>query len=492
MKLFAKIFLCGTLVFCLSFLPAGYFLIAFSYENSIKKELEYALTEYQYDKFTVQVRMFTNPEDFAGDISPGESLLSELAAALRGPAAFFTQDKNLLFSNLGEQVELSLLDTLQEEALTSQFREVNGDYYIVVCGKVVQSGNTIYLVTAKNINEVVAAQRVAIRYFQKVYIIALAGSMVLLLLFSLFLTRPIKRLTNAAGRIAGGNYGERLSITGNDEIGELAENFNRMAATIEGKITELSDAARQKEAFVSSFAHELKTPLTSVIGYADMMYQGSLSAKEVKEAAGYILHEGLRLEALSLKLMDLIVLNRQEFLMEEMPVRELLQDIIYGMALLFAEKGVSSHLEVEPSYLKVEYDLFKTLLLNLIDNSIKAGCTEIWISGKRQGDLYTIGVADNGRGIPASDIDHITEAFYTVDKSRSRKHHGVGLGLALAEKIAKMHGSRLTIRSEQGMGTTVEIRLQGVTDELCHASMTHRPQQEHEVFLNCKGGGQDA
>ncbi len=455
MKLFAKIFLCGTLVFCMAMLPAGYYLISHSYENAIKRETEYTLTRYQYDKFTVQVRLFTDAAVFDQEKPGQKQFLNNLADELRGQAAFFGENKEPLFSNLPEQVKISWPQ--DEDTLSYQMQEVDGKGYVVVCGKIVQSGKTLYLATVTDISAVIAGQRQMIAYFRQVYTIALIGSMILLLLFSLFLTRPIKRLTAAAGRIADGNYEERLKISSQDEIGELAERFNQMTETIEDKIHELSENARQKEEFTASFAHELKTPLTSVIGYADMLYQGKLTEAETKEAAWYILNEGMRLESLSLKMMDLVILNRYEFMLTGMPAIEVLEDIVYGLNPVFAEKKIVCSLDAETADIRVEYDLFKTLMLNLIDNAMKAESTAIRISGQQTEAGYLISVADNGRGMQAAELKRVTEAFYTVDKSRSRRQHGVGLGLALAEKIAGIHESRLILKSQPGAGTTVEF-----------------------------------
>jgi signal transduction histidine kinase len=261
--------------------------------------------------------------------------------------------------------------------------------------------------------------------------------------------------------MASGNLDERLSSLRKDEIGELAASFNTMADSIQDKMDALILNARQKEDFVASFAHELKTPLTSVIGYADMLYQKELPPGQVKRAAWYILSEGLRLEALSIKLMDMIVLNRQDFVLVEMSADELLQDVTAGLTPLLGEKNVDLRIIAAPAMIKVEYDLFKTLLLNLIDNSIKADCTQVLLSGKAGAGYYRISVADNGRGIVASELERITEAFYMVDKSRSHKQHGAGLGLALAAKIAEIHGSQLEFVSEPGKGTEVAINLAG-------------------------------
>ncbi len=102
----------------------------------------------------------------------------------------------------------------------------------------------------------------------------------------------------------------------------------------------------------------------------------------------------------------------------------------------------------------------KTLLINLMDNSMKAGCSRIELSGRRLGEgIYRIGVRDDGCGMEEEELSRITEAFYMVDKARSRKQHGAGLGLALAERIAGIHKSRLTFRSRKGMGTEVSLEV---------------------------------
>ena len=452
MRLFAKIFLCATFVISVALLFSGYLLITYSHENALNREIGLALNQYQYDKFTVQAELITNPE-----IS--RDMLSAVSADLNGLAAFFSEDKKLLFSELPSQTDFSILDGFSDDTIAHQFQNVDEENYIIVCGKISQGGVTLYLLTATDISPVIAQKEQMARSFVNVYLVTLGVSMAVIFILSALLTRPINRMTRAAGRISRGRYNERLAVASNDEIGELSHSFNMMAVAIEDKINELSNNARQKEDFVASFAHELKTPLTSVIGYADMLYQKNLPPEKVKEAAWYILSEGLRLEALSLKLMDLIVLNRQEFMLEQMPVDELFSNITGGLKPLFEERKVSLHMKIYPAYVRVEYDLFKTLMLNLMDNAIKAGCSEIRILGKPNDYRYSVSITDNGRGMPKSELERITEAFYMVDKSRSRKQHGAGLGLALAAKIAEIHGSELSFNSGEGVGTVVHIDL---------------------------------
>lgn len=457
MRLFAKFFLCATLVISIALLFSGYLLITYSHENAIRRETERALNQYQYDKFTVQAELITNAASLQGDISA--DLLRLISSDLSGLTAFFAEDKSLLYSGLPHRTDFSILDGISDDTVVNQIQTVDEKSYLMVCGKVTQSSVTLYLLVATDISSVVIQKVQMVGSFVKVYFITLGVSMIVILILSALITRPIKKMNRAAAAIARGRYDQRLSVTSCDEIGELSRSFNLMADAVEDKMNELAANARQKEDFVASFAHELKTPLTSVIGYADMLYQKTLPLEQAKDAAWYILNEGLRLEALSLKLMDLIVLNRQEFTLEEMRTDELLQNIAGGLQPLFEEKKVSLHLRAHPAYVMVEYDLFKTLILNLIDNAIKAGCSKIEIIGKPYGSRYQISVTDNGSGMPESELDRITEAFYMADKSRSRKQHSAGLGLALAARIAEIHGGRITFESGEGVGTIAKVSL---------------------------------
>lgn len=598
MRLFTKIFLCGTLVLSLAFSVSGYFLLHFSWESSMAREADFALKQYQYDKFTIQSALLTYTdfemslavswedaadrgqittwwEDAPGGtvVSSGEEgekwsvkgaeqifdresaaeLFRTLAEDVSLPAAFFTGDGTLLYSGI-EGLDASFLEELSEDAHVYRFRETPEGSFLLV-GSVLERGKLeltagiwdegdvgdqgaveaegrdreengpdaaqadvqarpdagaaaapdaaqaavrgmeeagkeadaqtadlgtaqegtwyetegaardigapgdgIRFVTQWDVSKTVRQQEILQQYFLRCYLAAVLVGMGLLGLLSALLTGPLKRMSRAAGRMAQGDYEERLAVKGRDEIGELAESFNRMAEAVEEKVEALSRAAREREDFVANFAHEMKTPMTSIIGYADMLYQRELSRKEVRDASWYIWNEGMRLEALSLKLMDLTVLGRQDFPLQEMAAEELLADAAGGLEPFFAEKGVSFALWADSAYIRVEYDLFKTLLINLLDNSVKAGCTRLALSGTREREGgYRICVRDNGCGMEEEELSRITEAFYMVDKARSRKQHGAGLGLALADRIARIHGSRLEFRSRKGQGTEVSL-----------------------------------
>lgn len=341
--------------------------------------------------------------------------------------------------------------------------------YVLVAGKILQADTGIYFITGVDVERVFLQQEQMIQRFGYVYAVATGVGVLLIILLSILITRPIKQLTEATKKIADGNYQERIRVSSEDETGQLARHFNRMSGAVEEKVQELSDSARQKEDFVANFAHELKTPLTSIIGYANRIYQKDLSRKEIKQAAWYIWNEGMRLESLSHKLMDMTVLNHKEFVLQEMQADLLLQELTKEEVEIIKEKNVWLSCEAETAYINVEYDLFQSLLLNLIDNSIKAGADNLHLRGYVDGEnFYVIELEDNGSGIPESEIKRIKEAFYMVDKSRSRKQHGAGIGLSLAERIAGIHGSSLNFESDGKSGTKASIRLNckgGVADE---------------------------
>lgn len=453
MKLFHKIFLCFIIIFGLTFLAAGYLMIDFSYGNAIEQEKKLAIQDFQYNRYILQSILYSEPDFFKEENTEA----AEISRSFTVPVAVYGTDGKYYFSNIAVLPgELEFNEAL-DDRISFRIYEKNGSSYIFVCDYIRQGEKEMYLITQTDISSVIDAQKNMIAYFQRIYIVILCISFPIIFLLTNIVTAPIKKVGKAARRIAEGEYSERICAGGKDEIGELADDFNRMAEQVEEKIAELSDAARQKEDFTANFAHELKTPLTSVIGYADMLYQRDLPREEVKSAAGYILNEGMRLEALSLKLMDMFVLDRQEISLEKLSAEEMFQNLEQGIEPICRKHGVSLHMDIGKGWISADYDLFKTVLLNLVDNAIKADCKDIRMKGKQNETGYLIEIIDNGKGIPPEELGRITEAFYMVDKSRSRKQHGAGLGMALVSKIVEIHGAKMKIESDGKSGTTISM-----------------------------------
>lgn len=217
--------------------------------------------------------------------------------------------------------------------------------------------------------------------------------------------------------------------------------------------------AKNQESFTSAFAHELKTPLTAIIGYADMIRSMELTKEEQVKSAGYIYSQGKRLESLSFKLMDLFAMRKQKLELQTFDAEYLLETVFDLSEVGFLEKDIVLKREVEAGKIYGEKDLLISLFANLLDNARKAseaGSTTC-LYGKAMKDGYKVIIKDEGKGIPKDEINKITQAFYMVDKSRSRKEGGAGLGMTLCNEIVHLHGAKWKFDSELGEGTTVTV-----------------------------------
>lgn len=288
----------------------------------------------------------------------------------------------------------------------------------------------------------------------------LGVAFVLLLQLVLFqLWRPFRRLQEAANRIAGGSYEVRAELGRRDEIGQVAESFDRMAEKVEEHVRELLRVNERQQQLLGSLAHELKTPMTAILGYAETLQRVKLPPDRRDKALRYIESECRRLSGLSAKMLELTGLHQEEGALESGEVSvERLFERAEGLARYrLQQREIRLRREISPAAcaLRGDEDLLVSFLLNLIDNGCKASRKggELVLTADGQG----IGLQDFGCGIPQEELDRVTEAFYMVDKSRSRREGGAGLGLALCRRIAELHGARLVIESREGEGTWVRM-----------------------------------
>ena len=269
--------------------------------------------------------------------------------------------------------------------------------------------------------------------------------------------RPLQELQSAASHIAAGNYSERVKAVSTDEVGALAQDFNVMAESVEQRIDELTETAERQRLFIGGVTHEFKTPLTALLLNADSLQNTYLDEEERCAALARIEHQTRWLERLVQKLLKLITLDQSPEL-QPVSVPELLDRVRESTADTLNKRGVSLETDCRVEALNLDADLMQSVLVNLVDNASKASA---------EGQIVTIiadktgfAVRDHGCGIPQEEIKRITEPFYMVDRSRSKKLGGVGLGLALVKEIVQAHGGGLEIESTVGEGTTVRVKLQ--------------------------------
>lgn len=368
-----------------------------------------------------------------------------------------------------EKEQQSWLQAVASEETRSRIlmRE-EGMYRLITVGSILmEDGSMIFLETERDVTAIFEDRQNQYAIYRR----WMAG---LLLMEGLgcyltagWLLRPLGRLSRAARRIAGGNLDVRAHAETGDEIGQLAEDFNYMADSLEKQIKELELASRRQEDFIGSFAHELKTPLTSMIGYADMLRTREMSQEERFEAANYIFREGKRLEALSFKLLDLLVIRNGELHKRLVSVRWLAEDIQGVLKPSLERAGIRLKIIMEDEQAELEPDLMKTVLLNLLDNGRKAmeEGGVLYLLGRKEAEGFAFYVRDTGKGMAQKELSRITEAFYMVDKSRARRQGGAGLGLSICAEIVKRHGGELSFQSREGKGTYVRVWIPDAQEE---------------------------
>ncbi len=330
-------------------------------------------------------------------------------------------------------------------------------------------GNTDYVVFHKNIQSEIDVYRVAsmdeaqnnVRRLTR-YVLAITFGVAGLTTGILFIIlrhilQPLQELNETTKRLAEGNYDQRVVVRRKDEIGQLEESFNKMAEAVEMSTRSLEASERQKTLFMGNLTHELKTPMTAISGYAQTLLSTKLSRENQEAALLYIYEECGRLERLSKKMMKLLELDQEESLVfTDTPVNCLFEAAEKSCEVILKDKQMTLECMEHGEHFSMDLDLMTDVLINLIDNGVKASDCGGKIVLRAYDNI--IEVQDFGQGIPAEEQEKIMEPFYMVDKSRSRKSGGAGLGLALTAMIAKQHNISIQIDSKEGNGTRIILQ----------------------------------
>jgi signal transduction histidine kinase len=304
-------------------------------------------------------------------------------------------------------------------------------------------------------------------------VIASAVSIALATLVTRSVTRPLQHVAQAAQKITAGDYSQTVPVEGSSEFKEVALNFNQMSQKVR-------DTQQSQRDFLANVTHELKTPLTSIQGFAQAIQDGAAREPEaVRKSAAIIHDEATRMNRLVMELLELARIESGQIVMRREAVKLdlVLHSVIERLALRAQTSGVELQTEIVADLpaLVGDGDRLAQILSNLIDNALKhtpsggkvvvaarslSGSTAV-----KRGTLRAIGgveisVADTGPGIPAEDLSRIFERFYQVEKSRARSKEGsLGLGLAIVKEIVAAHGGTIHAESIVGLGTKFVVWL---------------------------------
>ncbi len=311
------------------------------------------------------------------------------------------------------------------------------------------------------------------RTYQTIFIIII-GAIILAVGLGLILARalavPLLKMNGVAKQMAKGNFDLKVDVKSNDEIGLLGDTLNllstRLKATLQdlaGKNEELTRVLALQKEFLANVSHELRTPLFIIQGYTEAMVDGLATRGEIKEKSlRVMLDETHRLRRL---VEDLLALSRTQkesrVNYKEVSLVPVMEKVIYKFRQLAQQQQVDLKLRVDgllPLVLGDE-DRLEQVLTNLVDNALRyspAGSI-IKISAGITPEGLLVAVADEGPGIPEDELPYIWERFYKVDKARSRKGSGTGLGLVIVKNIIKAHAGRIWVESKLGAGTVFKF-----------------------------------
>lgn len=468
MKFSFKLLLWTTIIIAITLGFSGFYFVNYVFETSLEREAGQALDENSILRFAFETAALNVPVKY-NVLQNGTVEQIALNLETSGQEAgrllrLSDEEKNTLYASDGFEADDELLLQTGESVRAYRVIQSGERFYIQTGSSVNALDRVLYLETLRDVSGVFSERTMGFNVYRRMTILMLLLGIVIMNFIASWLTKPIRLLTRATKEMAAGDYSYRASKVSNDELGQLTLDFNQMAEALEKNIDKLEEEIQAREDFVGAFAHELKTPLTSIIGYADMLRSRKLDEEKSFLSANYIYTEGKRLETMSLRLLDIIVTRRGEAEIQKISAESLFE---YLQKMFIQSESMEFTYTYDSAFVMADPNLIKTVLINLLDNACKASDagSRIEVEGRICESGYRFMVKDHGVGIPKEELSKITQAFYMVDKSRSRSRNGAGLGLALCTEMLALHNSKLEIESTLGEGTVIDFCLKMAGEE---------------------------
>lgn len=289
--------------------------------------------------------------------------------------------------------------------------------------------------------------------------------LIILYLVSYILTskiiKPIDMATQSIQSILSGQEVEEMDVY--EELKPFIKTIETQKIEIENYISKLKEAEKARRDFTANVSHELKTPLTSINGFAEMLGTGKVSKEDTIKFANIIHKEGIRLLGLIDSIINLshIEDKTSDKVFEIINIPHIGEEIVNQLNPIAKEKGLGLNLITEDVSILGNKRMIQDLIYNLVDNGLKynkpEGKVELFIG--KSNNFCIIKVKDTGIGIPDAEQGKIFERFYMVDKSRSKKVGGSGLGLSIVKHIVNYHNGNISLTSKLGEGTEIEIQI---------------------------------
>ena len=466
MKFWKKIFLYSLILFLLLFNGGGIILI----EKIHSENLNNAIKSLMYKSLNVESVMYLNSDYLMNiDVDSESNIKNWMDIIINGYSLnnveqynteLYSMGNKEISSDLKNKVSGDRQEILQAKKGQKYFiiRTINNKKYAFVSSIVNLENRNFKLIISKNIQQVYEERLNNYKFFIIIDFIILTILSIGMYIISKKLTKPLGTLSDISKDIAKGKYDIRVvESKKNDEIGVLEHNFNLMIDVIEHNIDELKYLNESKQRFIDSLNHEIKTPITSIIGYSELLLKGNVSEEIKIKSLKYINSEAKRLETLNSTLLKLTLMREENRKLGKVELKEAINNVKNILIYKMERKNIKLNIKIENIDLVQDKELLEVLLTNIIDNSIKASNVGSWIDveGYYGNNEYILKIKDKGIGIPQEDLDKVLEPFYMVDKARTRKNNGIGLGLSICSEICNMYNISLDIKSKLNVGTEV-------------------------------------
>lgn len=463
MRFWQKNCIINIIILGLLFNISSFLFLDHIFQMNLKREINRALLEHKNMYISLKAMDQNIWIDLVGNKSYEEFLIGHWIGNFEEKTINFeilNEDKDLIagnfdFGNLSKRKELKALKLNRRNYI---IREVDKKTYIFVSSNIILKNRQYIFSCAKNIQSLYDENFSQILFLLKMNIVITIILVGMTYISSKYLMRPIKALIESSTEISKGSFENQIEVVTSDELGILTKNFNKMSNSLKINFLKMQEMINERERFIRNFTHEIKTPLTSIIGYSDFLRRIEYDQKNFSKSLEYIYNEGKRLELLRSKMMDLILSENNKAELELGSVKEKIEIAIDSMRLVLKEKDIQIEIIGFDFEIKMEKNLFVTMITNIIDNSIRASDNHSKIVVKLIENERKIEIIDYGIGIERSKLAKIKEPFFVGDASRKKKDNGgFGLGLSIVEQIVRIHFAKIEIESEINKGTSIRI-----------------------------------
>ncbi len=436
------------------------FISTMGYKLTYSLQFDYYL-ERTYDEVNVLASSYKgifspSKEDEGFDTQANE--LHNIARFAKSDILFLKKDGSVVFStnplfSKNMLIPFDPTDSGSKIYLSGFFYDSYDETMISIHTPVLSNYNTVgYVIMHFPKGQVIEASNDMLRVVYTMAIIFFILSLLLMLVFHILVTIPMRKVTQMAKQYASGNLSYENPLHTNDEIGYLSSTLYYMAS-------ELDRSVEEQRSFIANVSHDFRSPLTSIRGYLEAILDGTISPENQGRYLTIVLDETERLNKLTQSLLDLNSINQSGMLLEltNFDINHTIKKVLATFEGQCKARNISFDLtfDEDECFVFADSGKIKQVLYNLIDNAIKFSHDHetIYIKTRIKPEKTFISIKDKGVGIPSDSITKVFDRFFKVDTSRGRDKKGTGLGLAIAKDILTAHTENIDVISTEGVGT---------------------------------------